>query len=75
MRFSGPAPPAVKVWANTEMTSRLPCPLLLLKERSWPVTVTVSPGDTGSDASRDWGAMICSLSGWPDRRRTDSGKR
>ena len=73
--LKGLSPPGVSWWANTEITRRLPCPLLLLKERSWPMTVTVAPTVTGTASSSALGTMTGSSSACPDRRSTDSVKR
>ena len=43
----GAAPPGISSRTNTEITSRGPWPLRLLKERSWPVRVSTSPVCTG----------------------------
>ncbi len=40
----------------------VPRPLLLLKERSWPVICTPSPGDTGVSSRIGRGTMTGSLS-------------
>ena len=60
------------MWANTEITSRLPSPLLLLKERSCPRTVTVSPTDSGTIPSCGAEMITASLSARPLSRSTDS---
>ena len=49
--------------------------LRLLKERSWPVTVTAAPGDRGHSSSSGWGTITGRQSSCPESRGTDSRNR
>ena len=59
--------------ANTVMTSLLPCPLLLLNERSCPVMRRLCPAFTGQTRSSASLATMTGTSLCPERRSTRSG--
>ncbi|MFR5405659.1 MAG: hypothetical protein ACLTG0_09890 [Oscillibacter sp.] len=73
MRLKYEPSPGSMLWANTVMTSRLPCPLLLLNERSCPTMRRLCPSSTGQTRSSASLATMTGTSFWPDRRSTRRG--